>query len=84
MFGGNGLGKVFVLNLFQVVTVKMTDPLILKAEKFGCNGRRNVKECFCFRCGKKVNFEENEFVFDCFGRIFCCDGCREPKNMEEL
>ncbi len=72
------------LNLLRVVTTGMTNPLILKIEKFGYAGNRRAAEFFCFRCGEKIVFEENEYAFDPFGRIFCCDGCRWQRDTEEL
>lgn len=58
----------------------MDDPEILKTEKFGSLDYGPDEEFVCYCCGKTVS-EVDGFVVDRFGRIYCCDEC---KNMEEL
>lgn len=54
----------------------MDNPDIVKMERFGFVGLDDDLECFCFACGVKIDFDENLFSFDRFGRIFCSDDCR--------
>lgn len=60
----------------------LTSPDILKTEKFGYFKWESMEECF--ECGRIICFENNEYVFDRFGRIFCCDECKSCERTEEL
>ena len=54
----------------------ITDPGILRVERFG--SRENWKEGdrFCTVCGKRILFE-GEFILDIAGNLFCQNGCRQ-------
>lgn len=60
----------------------MTNPDILKMEKLGYLKAESSEECFV--CGKIICFVDNEYVFDRFGRIFCCDECKCCERTEYL
>ena len=54
----------------------MTNPDILKMEKLGMTVGDSVEKFLCFGCRCLILFEENEYAFDRFGRLFCCVECR--------
>lgn len=54
----------------------ITDPEILRAERFGSRENWKGGDSFCLFCGKRILLEEN-CVLDIAGNLFCQNECRE-------
>ncbi len=54
----------------------ITDPKILRAERFGSREDWKEGDRFCAGCGKRILFED-ELILDIAGNLFCQNECRQ-------
>lgn len=53
--------------------LNLTHPEILRAERFGS---RDVLNCRCTYCDSEID-EDDDYIFDVFGRCFCGEECKD-------
>ena len=58
----------------------ITDPGIMRAERFGSREYEVTVMGFCFHCGQIVKSDEPETYCTEDGRLFCCACCFEKES----
>ena len=58
----------------------ITDPDILRAERFGSREYEVTVIGFCSHCGRIVKSDETEAYCVDEGRLFCCSYCLEEES----